>query len=246
MDWAFVGYLAVGFLAQLVDGALGMAYGVTSTSFLLGLGVPPAAASAGVHVAKITTTCASGLSHLALRNVDRVLFQRLALPGAIGAAVGALTVSHIPADVVQPILAVYLLAMGWRLMSRALGRPASHLRMQGVGRLGLLGGFCDAMGGGGWGPVVAGTLLGRDIEPRKAIGSVNLAEFFVAVAASVVFAASLHLSHGRLVLGLTLGGLAAAPLAAWGARKLPPRALLFMVGVVISLLSLRNLWLSLT
>jgi len=236
----------VGFVAQAVDGALGMAYGVSSNAMLLSVGVPPAAASAAVHLAEVATTGASGLSHVAFRNVDRRLFDRLVWPGVLGAVLGAVVLAKLPVAWLKAPVAAYLLVMGLRLVLRAC-RPVASPRpvLRGVRRLGFAGGFCDAVGGGGWGPIVTTTLVARAVEPRYAIGSVNLAEFFVALAASAAFAATIGLGHWPLVAGLVLGGVLAAPLAAWSAKVVPHRWLMGLVGVLICGLSLRNLGLAL-
>lgn len=243
IECAFGWFVLVGFLAQLVDGALGMAYGVTSNAFLLALGLPPAAASASVHAAKVATSGTSGLAHWTLGNVDRRLLLRLAVPGALGAVLGALLVSHLPVAVIKPIIAIYLGVMGVRLVRRALGGGAGRpLAGGGIGWTGFLGGLCDASGGGGWGPIVTTTLVSGDIEPRRAIGSGNLAEFFVAVSCSLVFGATIGVQHWRPVAGLILGGVVAAPVAAWTAGRIPARGLMALVGLLIVSLSLRTLW----
>ncbi len=245
MSGEFLIFVAVGFLAQLVDGALGMAYGVISNTLLLSLGLSPAVASASVHAAEIVTTGVSGLSHHAFGNVDRFLLKRLAIPGVIGAALGAYALVSAPGDSIKPFVALYLLLMGllilWKTWTGA--RPhrkvTTHLRS-----LGLVGGFCDASGGGGWGPIVTSTLVARGQHPRTSIGSVNLAEFFVTVSASVVFILTVGLSHWSIVVALIIGGVAAAPLAAYAAKLLPTRPLMFLVGMLIVLTSLRTILLA--
>lgn len=240
MDLVFLEFIAVGFLAQVVDGALGMAYGVTSTTFLLTLGIPPAAASASIHTAEIFTTGTSGIAHLSLGNVDWRLFRRLVVPGVAGAVLGAYLLTAVPAAPVRLAVAFYLAAMGLVILFRALRKAGGSSPATGrVGVLGLLGGFFDAMGGGGWGPIVTSALVARGGAPRFAIGSVNLAEFFVALAASATFLLTIGLGYWRIVLGLVLGGILAAPLAALLCRKLPARLLMFVIGGLILALSLR-------
>lgn len=242
MSGEFLIFVAVGFLAQLVDGALGMAYGVISNTLLLSLGLSPAVASASVHAAEIVTTGVSGLSHHAFGNVDRFLLKRLAIPGVIGAALGAYALVSAPGDSIKPFVALYLLLMGllilWKTWTGA--RPhrkvTTHLRS-----LGLVGGFCDASGGGGWGPIVTSTLVARGQHPRTSIGSVNLAEFFVTVSASVVFILTVGLSHWSIIVALIIGGVSAAPLAAYATKLLPTRPLMFGVGMLIVLTSLRTI-----
>lgn len=242
MEVPFGGLVLVGFIGQMIDGALGLAYGVSCSTFLLGLGLSPAAASASVHTAELFTTAASGLSHLSLKNVDRDLFRRLVGPGVVGAVCGAALASVLPGEALKPVLSVYLAAMGLRLVVRVWGPPPAPRPARGDRRLAFVGGFADAAGGGGWGPIVTSTLLGRGVEPRRVVGSVNLAEFFVALASSVTFFGTLGLQPWRPVCGLVLGGLLAAPLAAWSVSRLPRRLTMALVGLVVCALSLRNLF----
>jgi uncharacterized membrane protein YfcA len=234
-------FIVVGFVAQMIDGALGMAYGVSSNSFLLSLGIPPAAASASVHAAEVFTTAVSGLSHWRLGNVDWGLLRRLLIPGVIGAVAGAYILTAVPGDVLKPIVAVYLLLMGVVIVVKAFRQPHNGEARTPVIPLGLAGGFFDAVGGGGWGPIVTSTLLARGHNPRNSIGSVNLAEFFVTLSQSIVFLLTIGFVHWQIILGLLIGGVLAAPLAAFGARKIPAKALMLLVGGLIILLSLRTL-----
>ncbi|MGN8244298.1 sulfite exporter TauE/SafE family protein [Cellulomonas soli] len=240
----------VGLGAQLVDGALGMAYGVTSATLLLAIGTNPAAASATVHLAEIGTTLASGLAHWRFGNVDWKVVIRVGVPGAVGAFAGATVLSRLSTDAAKPVMSLILLALGVYLLVRftvrglrtdRLGQP---LRKRFLGPLGLVAGFVDATGGGGWGPVGTPALLasGR-LEPRKVIGSIDTSEFLVALAASLGFLFSLG-SQGidpTWGLALLLGGLVAAPLAAWLVRHVPPRVLGSAVGGVIVLTNTRTL-----
>jgi uncharacterized membrane protein YfcA len=239
----FLAAIGVGFLAQLIDGTLGMAYGTVSTAFLLSLGLPPAIASASVHTAEVFTSGVSGLFHLRFGNVDRGLFRRLVVPGVLGGMLGAYVLTAVPASRIRSIVAAYLLGMGGVILWRTLRRPPSGPLRPGAGvpLLGFVGGFLDAVGGGGWGPIVTSTLVARGNHPRQTVGSVNLAEFFVTVAQSATFLAILGLTHGRIVLGLIAGGVMAAPVAAYLARRLPTRLLMGLVGVLIIVLSLRVL-----
>ncbi|MGN8113673.1 sulfite exporter TauE/SafE family protein [Labrys sp. 22185] len=235
--------VAVGLLAQIVDGALGMAYGVTSTTFLLSTGVPPAAASASVHIAEIFTTGFSGLSHWKLGNVNGKLFARLLIPGIIGAVIGAYLVTAIDGDLLKPWISAYLLLLGLYIVSKAF--RAIHVRTEPptfVAPLAVTGGFVDAVGGGGWGPVVTTSLLGTGHDPRTTIGSVNAAEFFLAIASGFSFALLGGFTHWTTIAGLIFGGLFAAPFAALLVKKLPTRVLLIIVGVLITSLSAWNLW----
>lgn len=233
---------AVGLAAQIVDGALGMAYGVTSTTFLLSTGVPPAAASASVHIAEIFTTGFSGLSHWKLGNVNKALFKRLVIPGVIGAVVGAYIVTSIDGNTLKPWISGYLLLIGLYILSKVWGQlrvntdPPKY-----VAPLALTGGFVDAVGGGGWGPVVTTSLLGSGQDPRTTIGSVNAAEFFLAIAGGISFAILGGFTHWTVIAGLVFGGLFAAPFAALLTKHAPAKLLLVIVGVLISSLSAYNL-----
>jgi uncharacterized protein len=235
-------FVAVGFAAQLVDGAIGMAYGITSTAILLSFGILPATASASVHAAEVFTTAASGIAHWRFQNVDFALFRRLALPGMLGGALGAYALAKAPAAAIQPVVNAYLLVMGGIILWRSLRQAAlASETPQRVGLLGLLGGFLDAVGGGGWGPIVTSTLVGQGTTPRLAIGSTNLAEFFVTVTISATFVSTVGLRLWPIITGLILGGILAAPLAAYATQKLPDRPLMILVGAIILLLSLRGL-----
>jgi uncharacterized protein len=233
---------AVGLFAQVVDGALGMAYGVTSTSFLLSVGVPPAAASASVHLAEVFTTGFSGLSHWKLGNVNKALFKRLVIPGVIGAVLGAYIVTSIDGKVLRPYISGYLLLMGLYILVKAFRRitvatePPKY-----VAPLALTGGFVDAVGGGGWGPVVTTSLISTGQEPRLTIGSVNAAEFFIAVASGVSLAVLGGFTVWVTIAGLIFGGVFAAPLAAVLTKHAPTKVLMVIVGLLITGLSVYNL-----
>jgi uncharacterized protein len=240
----------VGLGAQLVDGSLGMAYGVTSTTLLLAIGTNPAAASATVHLAEIGTTLASGLSHWKFGNVDWKVVAKIGLPGAIGAFAGATFLASLSTEVAAPVMSLILLALGAYILvrftlrgidRRNLGKP---MRKRFLGPLGLVAGFVDATGGGGWGPVGTPAILasGR-MEPRKVIGSIDTSEFLVALAASLGFLFALG-SQGVIfswVAVLLVGGLIAAPIAAWLVRHIPPRLLGSLVGGIILLTNTRTL-----
>jgi uncharacterized protein len=236
-------YVALGFAAQLVDGALGMAYGLLCTSALLATGAPPAIASAGVHAAEVVTTGLAGGSHLWHRNIDWRLFRRLAPAGVAGGVLGAYVLTELPVTVVKVVVTAYLLGITalitWRVLT---GRTARQVRALGVAPVGAAGGFLDAIGGGGWGPLVTSTLVARGESPRHAIGSASLSEFLVTAAISATFVATLDLAqYGRVVLGLIIGGALAAPLAGWFSRVLPQRALMGAVAVVVGGLSVHGL-----
>jgi uncharacterized membrane protein YfcA len=240
----------VGLGAQLVDGSLGMAYGVTSTTLLLAIGTNPAVASATIHLAEIGTTLASGLAHWKFGNVDWKVVAKVGVPGAVGAFAGATFLSSLSTEVAAPVMSLILVSLGVYLLvrftlrgidRRHLGKP---IRKRFLGPLGLVAGFVDATGGGGWGPVGTPALLasGR-LEPRKVIGSIDTSEFLVALAASLGFLLSLGSQGVNFVwvAGLLGGGLIAAPIAAWLVRHIPPRMLGSMVGGVIVLTNTRTL-----
>lgn len=240
-------FIAVGFAAQLVDGALGMAFGVISTTLLLSIGVPPAAASAGVHTVETFTTGVSGISHILHRNVAWKLFARIAIPGMIGGALGAYVLSNIHAEAARPLVLAYLSAIGFYLIWRGLNFRAQHTPPRVVEPLGLAGGFLDAAGGGGWGPIVTGNLLAQGADPRRTIGTVNTAEFVVTVTISATFVAALGWEAFTIAtIGLLIGGVAAAPLGALVAKRARPHILLVLVGVLLTLTSLYGVYQALT
>ena len=242
MDYAqLLLFVGIGLLAQLVDGALGMAYGLISNSILLALGLPPALASATVHTAEIFTTGVSGASHAWFGNVRWKLFWQLAIPGALGGMLGACFLASVAGDTIRPFVNVYLLMLGAMVLLRAFGRRLTRHQVQHSGVLGFLAGLLDAIGGGGWGPLATSTLIARGGNVRGTIGSVNAAEFVVAVSVSATLAWHAGTTHWPIVLGLVLGGVIAAPFAAWLIRHLPERAVLVAVGSVIVLISLGQL-----
>lgn len=240
----FLFYVGAGFAAQLVDGTLGMAYGVTASTLLLTTGITPAVASATVHAAECFTTGASAVSHHAFGNVRAGLFRRLAVPGIAGAVIGAYVLSSFPGDALRPYVAAYLLAMGVVILLKAFREFPPRAVTTHIAPLGFVGAFIDALGGGGWGPIVASTLIARGHDVRETVGSVNAAEFFVTLAASVTFVLMLGMTHWQVVAGLALGGALAAPIGAWACTRLPITPLMAGVGVLVILLSLRTLWLA--
>ena len=230
-----------GFLAQLIDGTLGMAYGVSASTLLRAMGQPSAIASFCTHTAEIFTTLASGVSHFTMKNIDRGLFLRLIVPGIAGGVLGAYVLTGFDDSVLSPIVSAYLMVMGVVIFSKAFRKKPKTPRKIGkeVYPLALIGGFSDSMGGGGWGPVVTSTLLASDCDVKTTIGSVNATEFFVTLAESVTF----FLTLGSLgdafpaAAGLIAGGVAASPLAAWLCRRVPVRPLIAAVGGVIAALN---------
>lgn len=234
-------FIVVGFLAQIIDGSLGMAYGVSSNTFLLTLGMSPVLASASVHTAEVFTTLISGISHLSLGNVDTQLFKRLVIPGVIGGAIGAYLLVNLPTEIIKPIVSVYLLLMGLRILYKAYRNSVAGKIATKVELLGLAGGIFDAIGGGGWGPIVTTTLIAEGSHPRKAIGSVNASEFFVTVVEAITFFLTLGTLDWKIVIGLFAGGVIAAPLGAFITRRVPARLMMVFVGILISLLSIRTI-----
>lgn len=241
MDSEFLLYVLAGFAAQLIDGTLGMAYGVSASTLLLSMGLPPAVTSATVHAAECFTTGASAVSHHAFGNVDRALFRRLVAPGVAGAVVGAYALASFPADGLTKYVAMYLLVMGGVIILKSVREFPPRAVTSHVAPLGFTGALLDAMGGGGWGPIVASTLIARGNHVRQTVGTVNAAEFFVTLAASVTFVLTLGLSHWPVIAGLALGGLVAAPLGAWLCTRVPVRPLMALVGALVIALSVRTL-----
>lgn len=249
----FILFGLVGFLGQLVDGALGMAYGVVSSTVLLSAGVAPAAASASVHSAELFTTAASGASHLWHRNIDWRLFWRLAPAGVLGAIAGAYFLTGIDGDAIRPFVVFYLGIMGIVILYRAYRKaPERRVRPGLASLLGGAGGFLDTAGGGGWGPVVTGSLIGGGGNARHVIGTVNAAEFLVTAAASATFLWALlsghwaeagdFAEHGAAIAGLIVGGLIAAPLAGYATRIAPKRVLTVAVGILVVGLAVYQGW----
>jgi uncharacterized protein len=238
--------LAIGVAAQAVDGALGMGYGVTASSFLLGSGASPVVASASTHIAKLFTTGVSGIAHARFGNVDRKLFVRLLVPGMAGGLLGVLLVTQIDGDVLKPFVSAYLLVIGLYILSKAYRRVRIRQgEPRHVAKLGLFGGFVDAIGGGGWGSVVTSPLVGSGNDPRTTIGSVSFAEFFMTLATAASFTFLAVQGTWPVVAGLVIGGLFAAPFAALLCKAASGRALLIAVGVLITALSALTLYRSL-
>lgn len=222
----------------MVDGALGMAFGQISSTLLVSFGVPPAAASAGVHTAETFTTAVSGISHVAHRNVDWSLFFRIVIPGVIGGVAGAYVLTQVSADAARPIVLSYLTALGLYLFYRGIMHRHTERRPKVVGPLGLVGGFLDASGGGGWGAIVTSNLLVQGSNPRKTIGTVNTAEFFLTVTISATFIATIGWeAFTTATVGLLIGGVIAAPFGGWIAKRVNPDLLLTFVGGLVTLTS---------
>jgi len=231
-------FILVGFFAQLIDGALGMAYGVISSTFLMTLGVSPKAASASVHAAETFTTAVSGVSHILHRNIDWHLFLKLAVPGVTGGVAGAYLLSNLDGSTVKPYILGYLTIIGLWLLWRSFGKIVEHDNPKIVAPLGFIGGFLDASGGGGWGPVVTSNLLLQGSNPRTTIGTVNSVEFLLTLAISVTFLLNLGWETFTMATtGLLVGGVIAAPFGAILAKHIPSNRLMMLVGLVLTMTS---------
>lgn len=238
----FALYLLVGLAAQLVDGALGMAYGVTCTSFLLSLGVTPAVSSASVHVAEMFTTGASAISHFRFKNINKKLFKSLLIPGVLGAVTGAYLLSDIiDGDFIKPFIAFYMLVLGIIIIRKAVQKNFVKNKTKRIGLLAASGGFLDSIGGGGWGPIVTSTLLGQGRDPRYTIGSVNAAEFAITFSSGITFLIFHGVNSWQVVLGLIVGGVIAAPFGALIVGKIKRKPLMLVVGILVIGLSLRTI-----
>jgi hypothetical protein len=238
----FLIFFLIGIFAQLVDGTLGMGYGATSTSFLLAYGIPPAISSTGVHVAEMFTTGASAISHHRFGNINKKLVRHLLIPGVLGSITGAYLLSDvIDGDVIKPFIAIYMIVLACIIISKALKKNIIKKKTKKLGILATFGGFMDAVGGGGWGPIVTSTLLGNGRHPRYTIGSVNAAEFAVSFASGITFMIFGGINGWQVIIGLILGGVIAAPLAAFLVNKIKRKPMMIAVGILIIILSLRTL-----
>lgn len=244
LEPAFWGFLVVGFLAQMVDGMLSMGYGLTSAIGLMTLNISPAAISASVHTAEIFTAGASGYSHYKFGNINKKLLKVLLIPGILGAIAGALLLIWLDGQgswLVKPILSLYMLILGIRILTRAFKKNMTKKKVKNAGWLAGAGGFLDSFGSGGWGPLVTGTLITKGKTPRYVIGSVALAEFFVTIASALTFFSIIGVDHWQVILGLVIGGVIAAPIAARLVGKLPTKQMFIAVGAIIIIWSVQNL-----
>lgn len=243
IDSSILLYILAGFTAQMIDGALGMAYGVTATSFLLSFGISPASSSASVHASEVFTSGVSGLMHLKFGNVNTKLFKKLLIPGVLGAILGAYVLSSLEEFnyIIKPIVSSYTLILGLIIIFKALKKDSIRQKIKRIFPLAAVGGFLDSIGGGGWGPIVSSTLIAKGRNPRYTIGSVNLAEFFITLASSLTFITLIGLQHWAIIIGLILGGVIAAPIAAYLSNKVPTKALMILVGIVVIISSLKRL-----
>ena len=244
LDANFYWMIGAGFLAQMVDGALGMGYGVTCTIALLSTGINLPAISGSIHTAEMFSSGVSGYSHYKFGNVNKKLFKTLLIPGVIGAIAGAVLLSTFGneyAYIIRPILAVYTLFLGTKILLTAFRKNKESKKVKRVGWLAGAGGFLDSFGGGGWGPLVTSTLISKGRSPRYVIGSVSITEFFVTLASALTFFTILGVSHWQVIVGLIIGGTVAAPIAARLAGKLPIKTMFISVGVLVIFWSLRIL-----
>lgn len=244
IDTSFYLFMLAGFLAQLVDGAVGMGYGVTSTSLLMSMGVSPAAISGSVHTAEIFSSAASGYSHYRFGNVNKKLFRVLVIPGVLGAIAGAgalVWAGEKYGNFIKPFLAAYCMILGVRILYQAYKRNKKTKKVKKAGWLAGAGGFLDSFGGGGWGPLVTSTLIAKGRSPQYVIGSVSLSEFFVTLSSAMSFFVFIGITHWQVIAGLMIGGAIAAPVAAKLAGKLPLRTMLICVGLMVIIWSVRIL-----
>jgi uncharacterized protein len=238
----FLIFFLIGVFAQLVDGTLGMGYGATSTSFLLSMGVPPAISSTAVHVSEMFTTGASAISHVKFGNINKKLVRHLIIPGVLGSIAGAYLLSDvINGEKIKPFIAVYMIGLAFIIIIKALRKNIVKKKTKYLGFLATFGGFMDAVGGGGWGPIVTSTLLGAGRNLRYTIGSVNVAEFAVSFASGITFLLFGGIVGWQIIIALILGGVIAAPLAAFLVNKIKRKPMMIAVGVLIILLSIRTL-----
>lgn len=238
----FLVFFAIGVFAQLVDGTLGMGYGATSTSFLLAYGIPPVISSTGVHVAEMFTTGASAISHHHFGNINKKLVKHLVIPGVLGSITGAYLLSDvIDGDVIKPFIAVYMIVLACLIIRKSMQKNILKKKTKRLNILASFGGFMDAVGGGGWGPIVTSTLLGRGRNPRYTIGSVNAAEFAVSFASGITFMLFGGIHGWQVIIGLILGGVIAAPIAALLVNKIKRKPMMIVVGILIIILSLKTL-----
>ena len=244
VDSSILLYILAGFSAQMIDGALGMAYGVTATTFLLSAGVSPVVSSASVHASEIFTSGVSGLMHLKFGNVNTKLFRNLLVPGVLGAILGAYILTSLEQYnyILKPLVSAYTLFLGIVIIFKALKKDKIREKIKRIFPLALIGGFLDSIGGGGWGPIVSSTLIAKGRNVRYTIGSVNLTEFFVSLASSLTFFTIIGLTHWTIILGLILGGLVAAPIAAFLTNKIPTKTIMILVGVVVITVSLKRIF----
>ncbi|KIC64230.1 sulfite exporter TauE/SafE family protein [Chryseobacterium taiwanense] len=241
-NYIFYWMMLVGFLAEVVAGSMGMGYGVICTTTLLFLNIPPHIVSASIHSAESFTTAAGSISHVKLKNVSKNLVKRLAIPAVIGAIIGALCLTYLGeyyAKITKTIIAFYTLYLGVQILSNAFKKKQSKAlkRKTNLTRLGLIGGFIDSFAGGGWGPLVTGTLIKNSFTPRFAVGSSTVAKFILTLTAAVTFFFTLGIQHWNIILGLLLGGIVTAPFSAMLTAKLPVKSMFVVIGTLVIIMS---------
>jgi uncharacterized membrane protein YfcA len=244
LDRNFYIMVIAGFAAQLIDGALGMGYGVICTTFLLSIGINLPAISGSIHTAEMFSSAASGYSHYKFGNVNKKLFKVMLIPGIVGAIIGAWLLSKFGddyAEYIRPVLASYTLFLGLKILLNAFRKNKTAKKVKRVGWLAGTGGFLDSFGGGGWGPLVTSTLISKGRTPKYVIGTVSITEFFVTLASAITFFSLIGLSHWQVILGLIIGGVSAAPIAARLAGKLPIKTMFIAVGALVIIWSVRIL-----
>lgn len=236
--------LLFGVVAALIDGSLGMAYGVAGTAFLLGYGISPVKAVAYIHIAEIFVSGSSGLNHWKIGNIDTKLFKKLLIPGIIGAILGALIIAKVKIPYLSIIISIYLLFMGIFLIAKAYSKIKLQFKQKNsvVIPLAVTGGFVDGAGGGGWGPVVTTSLLGGKMEPKKVIGTVNASEFFINLASAVSLLFIVKVTDWEALAGLIIGGFLVAPYAARVTSKMSVKMILTFVGLLITIISLKKIF----
>ncbi|MEI6311789.1 MAG: sulfite exporter TauE/SafE family protein [Bacteroidota bacterium] len=244
LNTRFIWFVIAGFIAQLIDGALGMAYGVSCSTLLLNVGVSPKLASASVHTAEVFTTGVSGLSHIKMRNIDKKLFFRIVIPGVISAMIGAYLISDVfDGKMIKPYIACYLLILGMVIIYKGFkNKKKEFVEVKRAGLLAFAGGMLDAIGGGGWGPIVTSNIINQGKNPAETIGTVNTAEFFITFFSTGVFLFFVGIDHWDILLGLILGGVVAAPLGAYLSKKVNKRAMMFIVGITVIITSLFTIY----
>lgn len=241
-DHTFFLFVFAGFIAQMIDGALGMAYGVSCSTLLLSFGMPPAVASASVHTAEVFSTGASGLSHLYFKNIDKNLFLRIVIPGVLGAMLGAYLICDVfDGKIIRPYISSYLLILGAVILFKGIKRQTEPKPIKRMFPLGFMGGLLDAIGGGGWGPIVTSNLINKGNAPKETIGTVNTAEFFITFFSTGVFLFFINISAWQVILGLIAGGVIAAPFGAFLVKLNKPRTIMLAVGILIVITSAYNL-----
>ncbi len=240
--YIFYWMMLVGFLAEMVAGSMGMGYGVICTTTLLFLGIPPHAVSASIHSAESFTTAAGSISHIKLKNVSKGLVKKLAIPAIIGAVLGAVSLTYLGeyySKITKTIISFYTLYLGIQILSNAFKKKQDKKlkRKTNLTRLGVIGGFIDAFAGGGWGPLVTGTLIKNSFTPRFAVGSSTVAKFILTLTAAITFIFTLGIQHWNIILGLLIGGIVTAPFSAMLTAKLPVKSMFVVIGILVIVMS---------